>query len=126
MIEFEHHGKLSDPKEKEWVKAHCYIKSDGVYRVLLLEQEEFLLSLLAKDPIRPNQSYVQELYLHYKCIVSSTFISKWFKNQYEFEGDSKGKNGTKNFMCICNQLKKTALAYHQIFTHSTVNINDYL
>ena len=41
MMEFECHGKLSDPKEKKWVKAHCHLKSDGVYGVLTLEQEEF-------------------------------------------------------------------------------------
>lgn len=86
IMEFEENGKIEDPNTKNWDKKHCKVKSDGVYGILSLEQESFLLSLRAEEPSRPNKSYVQELYLQYGRKVSSSFISKWFKNRFQFEG----------------------------------------
>ena len=80
--EFEEHGNLADPKEATEEKKN----DDGVFDILTVEEELFLLSLHADDCSRPNASYMKELNDNFGKKISSQFVSNWFKKRYDFKG----------------------------------------
>jgi hypothetical protein len=49
-------------------------------------EELFLLALHAGKPARPNRDYIANLATYYGTIVSSTFITKWFKTRFDHKG----------------------------------------
>jgi transposase len=59
---------------------------------LTVVEEWFLLALRAEKPNRPNNDYIIRLYEHHGKLVSSTFISRWFKYRFHFNGCFKKPN----------------------------------
>ena len=59
---------------------------------LPVEEEVFLLALRSEDPSRTNLEYIHQLAATYGRVVSSSFISNWFKNRFEFPGNFKKPN----------------------------------
>ena len=59
---------------------------------LSIEEEVFLLSLRAEDAKRPNLDYIKHLHETYGRVVSSSFITRWFHNRFEFKGAFKKAN----------------------------------
>lgn len=85
--EFNKNGRTIDPKAKKWEKEFTDNNRNSVFHRLTLEEETFLMSLHAADPSRPNQSYVEELKKEHNKNVTSTFITRWFKYRYEYNGN---------------------------------------
>ena len=86
--EYREDGTLQDPL----VKHEMTINDRNPTRFLHVEEEIFLLSLRAEDPTRSNLDYIHCLKVCYNRDVSSSFISKWFKNRFKFSGDFKKPN----------------------------------
>ena len=61
-------------------------------RLLSIKEEVFLFALCAEDPLRTNIKYSHLLAERYSRVVSSSFISKWFKNRFEYPADFKKPN----------------------------------
>jgi transposase len=59
---------------------------------LTLEEELFLLILRIEIPNRSNLDYISNLHRHHNKIVSSTFISQWFKRRFNKKGTFKKPN----------------------------------
>jgi hypothetical protein len=55
-------------------------------------EELFLLALRAEKPGRPNRDYIANLATYYGTIVSSTFISEWFKTRFDHKGSFRKPN----------------------------------
>jgi hypothetical protein len=88
MKEYKETDYLTDPFE-----VHDEIlKARATTLHLHVEEEMFLLALRAESPKRPNIDYIKELYETYGRVVSSSFISRWFKKRFEFRGDFKKPN----------------------------------
>ena len=64
----------------------------GIGAFLTTEEEIFLLSLRLEAPERPNIDYIHQLNEYYGKIVSSGFISDWFKKRFPFRGSFRKPN----------------------------------
>ena len=82
------HSGLRDPSEKYERK----ILARKNERHLSIEEEVYLLALQAEDPTRTNLEYINLPSKRYGCIISSSFLSKWFKTRFEFPGNFKKPN----------------------------------
>jgi hypothetical protein len=51
-----------------------------------------LLALRAEKPARPNREYIANLATYYGTIVSSTFISEWFRTRFDVKGSFRKPN----------------------------------
>jgi hypothetical protein len=72
---------------------HKKTTKDGEYRCFLSPEEEiFILSLRAEDGRTPNLEYIRQLNLSYGRVVSSSFISYWFKKRFGHSGRFKKPN----------------------------------
>jgi hypothetical protein len=49
-------------------------------------EELFLLALRSGKAARPNREYVAHLATYYGTVVSTTFISEWFKTRFNHKG----------------------------------------
>ena len=83
--EYEQSTTLRDPKDEHKEQ----VNNKKGKRLLTIEEEVFLLALRAEDPTRTNLEYIQLLQSTYGRLVSSTFISTWFKKRFQFPGDFK-------------------------------------
>ena len=92
ILEFEETGELRDPDEAKMKKLLEGPKKYAVKNVLTPGEENFLLSLRAEDPTRPNQSYINELYAASGRMVDSSFVSRWFQHRFEYKGSFKKSN----------------------------------
>ena len=55
-------------------------------------EELFLLALRAEKPARSNREYIVHLYTYYVTVVSSTFITEWFKTRFDHKGSFRKPN----------------------------------
>ena len=92
ILEFEDTGELQDPDETKMKKLLKGPVKFAVTGVLDPVEENFLLSLRAEDPTRPNQSYIEELEAASGRRVTSTFISSWFNKRFDHSGKFKKSN----------------------------------
>ena len=86
VTEYERTQTISDPSIQKKI-----INRPKRYH-LSIEEEVFLLALRAEDPSRTNLEYIHLLAENYGRTVSSSFISKWFKNRFEFPANFKKPN----------------------------------
>jgi hypothetical protein len=61
-------------------------------RALKLEEEVFLLALRTEKPNRPNLDYIRELDRMHGTLVSTTFITQWFKKRFNHPGNFRKPN----------------------------------
>ena len=88
IIELENTGSLTDPKV-----LNCEAIRDRENQYYLEPVEElFLLALRAEKPARSNREYVAHLYSYYGTVVSTAFITKWFKNRFDHKGSFRKPN----------------------------------
>jgi hypothetical protein len=89
MKEYKETDYLADPFQvhDETIKARATTTLH-----LNVEEEIYMLALRAEDPKQPNIDYIKELYESYGRMVSSSFITRWFQNRFEFRGDFKKPN----------------------------------
>ncbi len=81
-------GHVLDPEE---LKLQ-WNKKIGIGAFLTTEEEIFLLSLRLESPERPNIDYIRQLEEYYGKVVSSGFISDWFKKRFPFRGSFRKPN----------------------------------
>jgi hypothetical protein len=81
-------GHVVDPEilKQQWNKPR------GIGALLSTEEEIFLLSLRLEAPERPNLDYIRQLDQYYGKLVSSNFISMWFKKRFPFRGSFRKPN----------------------------------
>ena len=75
--------------DHEFICAEAIRSRQYTSRILSPEEEIFILSLRALKPTMTNMEYVEHLRDHYGVVVSSQFISHWFKHRWEFKGTFK-------------------------------------
>ena len=86
--EYEQAATISDPLEK-----YLQLPTDDKKRsYLTIEEEVYLLALRAEDPTRTNLEYIHLLSTTYGRVVSSSFITSWFKKRFRFPGSFKTPN----------------------------------
>jgi hypothetical protein len=88
IIELTNTGSLTDPE----VTNSDRIRDREKIFYLDPEEELFLLALRAEKPARPNTDYVAQLYTWYGTLVSTSFISLWFKTRLPFAGSFRKPN----------------------------------
>ena len=83
MDEIQATGSVIDP---DILKAVCYLHRTP-YSKLQKEHQMFILSLHATLPNRPNESYVDELYLEYNLVVCRSTITNFFRSDsFKYKG----------------------------------------
>ena len=88
VLEYEESTMIRDPLEE-----HLELMDNRRGKKhLSIEEEVFLLALRAEDSTRTNLEYIHLLAMNYGRIVSSTFISTWFKNRFQYRGNFKKPN----------------------------------
>ena len=123
ILEFEATGEITDPDEKKMEKILKGEKKSTVTDVLSPLEENFLLSLRAEDPTRPNKSYITELEAASGRRVTSGFISQWFKYRFEHRGTMQKSNNIPldkfrqaNWFCYYEYRMHIALVHnHMLF-----------
>jgi transposase len=88
ILELTNTGSLTDPEvtNSERVRE----KEKSLY--LDPAEELFLLALRAENPARPNSDYVAQLYTFYGTMVSTSYISEWYKRRFHFNGSFRKPN----------------------------------
>ena len=86
--EYEESMTLRDPKDE--LKENTEARTGS--KLLTIEEEVYLLALRAEDPSRTNLEYIQCLQSTYGRLVSSSFITKWFKKRFQYPGNFKKPN----------------------------------
>jgi hypothetical protein len=83
-------GEVLDPETLRKNKDNVI----GAGGCLTTEEEIFFLFLLCllEAPERPNLDYIRQLELYYGKLVSSGFISTWFKKIFPFRGSFRKPN----------------------------------
>ena len=81
-------GNVLDPESMKLT----WDKRRGVGAALSTEEEIFLLSLRLESPERPNIDYIRQLEEFYGKLVSTGFISTWFKRRFPFRGSFRKPN----------------------------------
>jgi hypothetical protein len=123
MRELAETGHVLDPDllKLSWNKAR------GVGSFLTTEMEIFLLALRLEAPERPNIDYIRQLDEYYGMLVSSGFISTWFKKRFPFRGSFRKANlipldkfKKKNILRFLQYKKKMDL----LFDHTKWNFLD--
>jgi hypothetical protein len=86
--ELTENGHVLDPESMKlsWNKAR------GVVASLSTEEEIFLLALRLEAPERPNLDYIRQLEEYYGKVVSTGFITMWFKKRFPFRGSFRKPN----------------------------------
>jgi transposase len=88
VMELENTGSLLDPE-----LTNSQNMRDREKKYYLEPTEElFLLALRAEKPARLNREYVAHLATYYGTVVSTTFISEWFRNRFDNKGSFKKPN----------------------------------
>jgi transposase len=88
IMELENTGSLIDNEHANSEKTR---DREKIY-YLDPTEELFLLALRAEKPARPNRDYIANLATYYGTIVSSTFISEWFKTRFDHKGSFRKPN----------------------------------
>jgi hypothetical protein len=87
-MELENTGSLTDP---ELTNSQNMRDREKEYYLDPME-ELFLLALRSKKPACPNREYVAHLATYYGTVVSTTFISEWFKTRFNHKGSFRKPN----------------------------------
>jgi hypothetical protein len=88
--ELKTNGNIISPSTLK-LKKNTRVGIGSVVRLTIAE-EEYLLGLRADAPNRPNLDYVSSLHQRFGKMVSSSFLTKWFKFRFEFPGSFKKPN----------------------------------
>ena len=88
IMELENTGSLTDP---EVINSEAMRDRETIYYLDPVE-ELFLLALCAEKPARSNREYIVHLYTYYGTVVSSTFITEWFKTRFDHKGSFRKPN----------------------------------
>ena len=87
-MELENTGSLTDP---ELINSEKMRDREKNYYLEPVE-ELFLLALHSEKPSRPNSEYVAHLATYYGTVVSTSFISEWFKTRFDHKGSFRKPN----------------------------------
>jgi transposase len=82
IMELENTGSLTDREATNSIARRE--KEKNYY--LDPTEELFLLALRSESPGRPNTDYMSQLSMFYGTVVSSNFISEWFKTRFDYKG----------------------------------------
>jgi DNA-binding Lrp family transcriptional regulator len=88
IMELENTGSLTDPELTNSEKMRDREKE----YYLEPTEELFLLALRSEKPARPNREYVAHLATYYGTVVSTSFISEWFKTRFNHKGSFRKPN----------------------------------
>ena len=82
------HDEIIDPTEIRLQKG----VRRGIGMHLTREEDVFLLSLRSEIPNRPNLDYCRELLAYSGTVISSSFVSDYFKKAWTFSGSYRKPN----------------------------------
>jgi transposase len=88
IMELENTGSLCDQEHTNSQKTRDREKNYYLERT----EELFLLALRAEKPARPNRDYIANLATYSGTVVSSTFISEWFRTRFDYKGSFRKPN----------------------------------
>ncbi len=88
IIELTNTGSLTDPE----VTNSERIREKEKVLYLDPAEELFMLALRAEKPARASSDYVAQLYAFYGTLVSTSFVSQFFKTRFRFNGSFRKPN----------------------------------